>query len=326
MSLSDDLKLKLEQQTAARISKESPVNKLLHTIYLGDRTIQQLGQAPIANGIKLNNAAVEIGDPMLPLAKGDVLRRVDNINRNGGKALGSAQRTALERDGLANNRSNGLGDNGDPAPPNNPNNGTPLGNNPPPPASPPPFGCEPPSPQCRWLPQPTAPDGYGSHGSVVLDNDGLGLYLYCELGTTPPPDLGCDFNRKWKCVNGVCVQDASGVYASQAECQAALIPANFVGGQCAGVAYQVFISFVQLPSGVRTAPFTVSGGVGPITAITPWEAPNSPTGDPSTAGIRVTGAGGNADFGVNANFATAFQFESMVGSPNNCGDPPPKCP
>jgi len=192
MSLSDDLKLKLEQQKAARISKEAHVDKLLHTIYLGDRTIQQLGQKPIANGIKLNNAAVEIGDPMLPLAKGDVLRRVDNKNRNGGKALGSAQRTALERDGLANKRSNGLGDNGDIAPTNNPNDGAPKK---PPKGFDPPFGCEPPVQNCVWLNTAIAPDGYGSHGSVVLNNDGLELFLYCALGTTPPPDLGCDFNR-----------------------------------------------------------------------------------------------------------------------------------
>lgn len=225
MGLSDDLKLKLEQQTAARISKEALVDKLLHTIYLGDRTIQQLGQKPIANGIKLNNASVAIGDPMLPLAKGGVLRRVDNINRNGGKALGSAQRTALERDGLANNRTNGLGENGDIAPLNDPNIGTPLSNNPAPVGFDPPFGCEPPVQNCVWLNTPIAPNGYGSHGSVVLNNDGLELFLYCTLGTTPPPDLGCDFNRitKYKCVNGVCVQDANGVYASLAACNAALV-------------------------------------------------------------------------------------------------------
>jgi len=326
MSLSDDLKLKLEQQKAARISKESPVDKLLHTIYLGDRTIQQLGQKPIANGIKLNNAAVEIGDPMLPLAKGDVLRRVDNKNRNGGKALGSAQRTALERDGLANNRSNGLGDNGDPAPLNNPNNGTPKGKNPPPKGSNPPFGCEPPVQNCVWLNTAIAPNGYGSHGSVVLNNDGLELYLYCELGTTPPPDLGCDFNRKWKCVNGVCVQDANGVYASLAECQAALMPSDATGGMCAGVSYTAFFTYDVFQNNV----FQFNVNRNPLIVLTGSVISSrltTPSGSSVVYTIVHAGGTSNAQLATGLPVITVQNLNVEIeGSPNNCGNPPPSCP
>jgi hypothetical protein len=113
--------------------------------------------------------------------------------------------------------------------------------------APPPFppGCSPPSPECRWSPEMIPPVGYGSHGSVLLSS-GLELYLHCEFSTTPPPDLGCDFNRKWKCVDGACVQDANGAYATQAECQAACaLPApkwKCVDGVCVQDANGVYAS------------------------------------------------------------------------------------
>jgi hypothetical protein len=310
MSLSDDLKLKLEQQTAARISKEAPVKKLLHTIYLGDRTIQQLGQEPIDNGIKLNNASVAIGDPMLPLAKGDVLRRVDSINRNGGKALGSAQRTALERDGLANNRTNGLGENGNIAPINDPNIGTPLSNNPAPVGFDPPFGCEPPVQNCVWLNTAIAPNGYGSHGSVVLNNDGLELYLYCTLGTTPPPDLGCDFNRKWKCVNGVCVQDANGAYASQAECQAALVVPK---------AWRWNFTYYEPTTGCSASNFTpwISGSPIETDPSTVWTTTSVPH-PVCTSGNTVSLFKNGIFYSGNHNPISNISFEYVAYAPPSC--------
>jgi len=49
----------------------------------------------------------------------------------------------------------------------------------------------------------------------------------------------------WKCISGLCVPDANGVYTSQVACNAALIPPAFTGGQCVNQAYLVFADFLQ---------------------------------------------------------------------------------
>jgi len=97
----------------------------------------------------------------------------------------------------------------------------------------------------------------------------------------------------------------------------------FVGGQCDNVSYTVRISFVSLPSGVRTAPFTGFSLTGAIQSITPFNAPDSPNGDTSISGIRGIGKNGTpVFFASNGNFARDFQVEAILGSPNNCGDVP----
>jgi hypothetical protein len=58
----------------------------------------------------------------------------------------------------------------------------------------------------------------------------------CPFDETKPPRPACPvispvLITKWKCQDGICIQDPNGVYASQAECQAALIPPPFMGGQ-----------------------------------------------------------------------------------------------
>ena len=184
----------------ARDERRDSPKILRHTTYQGDRKIKPLCSEIIENGVVLNNQSIKIGDVMLPLAKGNVLRRVDNTN--GGALLGSAYRKALENDydPNGNRRNNALGRNGgdedpDPSNPNDPRNKPKL-----PPRFPPPFGCSPPPPQCIWTSDPNVPDGYQSYGSAVVNENGIELFLYCTAGTAVAPDLGCDFLRPNKYV------------------------------------------------------------------------------------------------------------------------------
>ena len=101
MSINDRLRDLLGTNQSDRLSKEKSQQDRTadpslprHTIYKGDRTIQQLGNQPIENGVILNNQSLAIGDVMLPLAKGNVLRIVDSTN--GGALLGTAYRDAVE--------------------------------------------------------------------------------------------------------------------------------------------------------------------------------------------------------------------------------------
>jgi hypothetical protein len=74
----------------------------------------------------------------------------------------------------------------------------------------------------------------------------------------------------WSCSGGVCSPDPSGTYLSQAECEAALIPPAFSGGQCAA-SYTVTINYTTtiLPAGTPVIPDTlVAPNVrGPISAV-----------------------------------------------------------
>lgn len=198
-------------------------NLLRHTLYQGDRTIQQLGQEPIENGVILNNQSLAIGDVMLPLAKGNVLRRVDNTN--GGALLGTAYRDALENDYDANGRRrkaplsrNGGNEPSDPNNPNKPNKRNPD-------RVPPPSGCTPPPPKCFWSKNPIAPKGFQNHGDAVVNQNGLPVYLHCMAGTNAPSNLNCSFldTQRWSCSGGVCSLNPTGIYTSQAQCQAALV-------------------------------------------------------------------------------------------------------
>lgn len=221
----DELRSLLSTNQSDRLKKEKAAqdrsndSKLpRHTVYQGDRKIQQLGQNVIDNGVIINNQSLSIGQVMLPLAKGNVLRRVDNTN--GGALLGTAYRDAVENDFDANGnrRETELGRNGgnEPSNPSNPNNPRKPSDR-----VPPPFGCVPPPSQCFWSSNPIAPDGFQSHGDAVVNENAQPVYLYCVPGTSVPANLGCDFLSKWACSGGVCSQSPSGIYNSQAECEAA---------------------------------------------------------------------------------------------------------
>jgi hypothetical protein len=209
---------RLAEEKARENRRDNP-KILRHTTYQGDRKIQQLGDDIIENAIVLNNQAVEIGGVMLPLAQGNVLRRVDNTN--GGALLGSAYRDVLANnfdangnlDNLALSR-NGVSKNPDPFSPNNPNNP-----NPDYPQFPPPFGCTPPPSRCFWTTNPVPPNGFQSHGSAVINENAVPLYLHCVAGTAVPLSLNCEFLKKWKCNNGICTLDDNGTFGTQAECE-----------------------------------------------------------------------------------------------------------
>jgi len=84
------------------------------------------------------------------------------------------------------------------------------------------------------------PTGTVARGVVDFETAGS-FVLCCGSATYPPSNLGCSGipTTKWSCVSGgTCVEDALGIYNSQAECQAALIPPQFSGGQCAGRLYE----------------------------------------------------------------------------------------
>ncbi len=245
----EELRSLLSTNQSDRLAKEKAAQDRIndpklprHTIYQGDRKIKQLGGEIIENGIVLNNQAIAIGDPVLPLAKGNILRRVDNTN--GGALLGTAYRDAVENDVDANgNRRylvlsrNGSNEPSDPLNPNplNPNPVNPSTH----PIFPPPFGCTPPPSTCFWTTNPMPPDGFQNYGSAVVNENAVPLYLHCTIGSAVPQNLNCSFldPQKWSCSAGVCLPNPNGIYNSLAQCQAALIPPPFTGGQCAKTYY-----------------------------------------------------------------------------------------
>jgi hypothetical protein len=268
----EELRSLLSTNQRDRLAKEKAAQDRIddpklprHTLYQGDRKIQQLGDGIIENGIVLNNQAIAIGDPVLPLAKGNVLRRVDNTN--GGALLGTAYRNAVENDFDANgNRRNLiLSRNGgnEPSDPLNPN---PVNPNPVNPSThpifPPPFGCTPPPSKCFWTTNPMPPDGFQNYGSAVVNENALPLYLHCIIGTSVPKNLNCSFldPQKWSCSAGVCSLDPNGIYSSKAQCEAALVrkitvSANFWASRfgCVNGSPETY-TFTLSPSAV--APFT----------------------------------------------------------------------
>ena len=329
------LKAQINANASRRIrdaADEISRSKILHTQYLGNRTVRQLGQEPVENAVILNNAANAIGDALMPLAKGSPLQRFDSTNQDDG--VGTAKRSLLERDAIANGQSTFSRGNGEETPANDPLKGTPRGRDPLPKDYPPPFGCVPlyPAKQCIWIPQSTSPSGYQSHGSAVINQDGLELFLHCQAGVIPPENLGCDFLSppvKWKCIDGICTQDPSGIYATQAECNAARIPANFSGGQCVGTNYSVgFTYYVYTPSGQLAA---IGGGSipGVIGAISSVSVTTFDAGFGLALAARAVGSNGNNDsppfyvipFAANPS-AWSYNIEGVTpsGSPDNCGD------
>jgi hypothetical protein len=209
---------RLAEEKARENRRDNP-KILRHTTYQGDRKIQQLGDEIIENGVVLNNQAVEIGDVMLPLAQGNVLRRVDNTN--GGELLGSAYRNAKEEDLDING--NQFSGSGIPTIPTGGGGG--IGNGGSggklPTKSPAPSGCEQPPSTCVWSPDPSPPLGWQSYGSVTLESGTLNLY--CLSGTAVPSDLNCEFLRRYSCSGGVCQINPLGIYSSKEDCEAALI-------------------------------------------------------------------------------------------------------
>lgn len=162
-------------------------------------------------------------------------------------------------------------------------------------------------------------------------------------------------NQRHRCQNGACIPDPSGPYANLAECEAALIPAPFNGGQCQCVLYSVYAAgYTQgsappaysgvPPSGAASSPScrvygpildtrTVTG-LGPSGYFFNHQiycrGMLSPGGfDPvcteSPVWRSFAGGSGGSSENLDARYAiTAIVRED--GNPDNCGNPPPKCP
>lgn len=289
----DSLRLLLSTNQSNRLKKEKEAQDRIddpklprHTIYQGDRDIQQLGQDTIENGVIINNQSLAIGDVMLPLAKGNVLRRVDNTN--GGALLGSAYRDALENDYDANGnlRSKPLSRNGgnEPSDPNSPNKPRKPTDR-----VPPPSGCVPPPKECFWSSNPVPPQGFQNYGDAVINENGDAVYLHCKSGATVPANLGCDFldTPKFSCSGGVCSPDPNGSYTSLAQCEAALVRSYYVEIQ--GVYLDNFGVFQS--GGVDAKTVSQAG----LTLETDGIAGYALTGEPAywykIGGARFTAAG-----------------------------------
>jgi hypothetical protein len=319
----------------ARDERRDNPKILRHTTYQGDRKIQQLGEDIIENGVVLSNQSLAIGDVMLPLAKGNVLRRVDNTN--GGALLGSAYRKAVENDRDANGNRRDLSRKGgdedpDPSSPNDPRNKPKL-----PPSFPPPFGCSPPPPQCIWSSDPNVPQGFQSYGSAVVNENGLELFLYCTAGTAVPPDLGCDFLKpptRWRCSGGTCAPDANGGYSTLVECEAALIPPVFNGGQCDGIPYTATIIYDRFIGAAPTNPVltgrftTVVGVIGKVVYITGLASPSDGvkiviSHTDGTVQTEVGSVSWSDNSTISIVSATLVRTDSL---PDTCGNIPSSCP
>ena len=329
---SDRLIKEKSQQT-----RIADTNLLRHTVYKGDRTIQQLGQEPIENGVILSNQSLAIGDVMLPLAKGNVLRRVDNTN--GGALLGTAYRDALENDYDANGnrRSSSLSRNGgnEPNNPNNPNKPKPKSDR-----VPPPFGCTPPPPKCFWSRNPIAPRGFQSHGSAVVNENGIPVYLHCASGVNAPSNLNCSFldPQRWSCSGGVCSPNPSGVYTSQTQCEAALIPPSFMGGQCVVIYTVRYILYQTNMAGVESLAFSgeetqnIQGAIGAarvlLIGLTPSNGYEQVKWQIQSNGgyFQLASKAGGGGLGVTSARVETIFVSRLDGHPDNCGNLPSTCP
>lgn len=175
----------------------------------------------------------------------------------------------------------------------------------------------------------------------------------CPFDETKPERPACPPRvepiLKWSCSGGVCSPDANGIYNSQAECEAALIPPPFTGGQCLGVAYavQFLVTFSSSPS---LYGLYIAGGNTPLQetqytdlqmTIFTGQFETTTTGISSIGFVRRQANGAfvtingidNNTFTPNQNFNTSVSTSIQIvrvlrkdGLPDNCGDLPSTCP
>ena len=192
------------------------------------------------------------------------------------------------------------------------------------------------------------PEGTVARGVVDFETAGS-FVLCCGAATYPPSNLGCSSLTKWSCVSGgTCVEDALGTYNSLAECEAALVPPSFTGGQCLTLyrlvfrAEVIYSDFSWTPVGTfvdrnaRGVGAQLNGFPGALTNIgTPYD---SGTGGgsgwifnvtSSTAGVFVA----TTDFlGIGSTSSVRYGLPVLIsvtrddGNPDNCGNAPPSCP
>jgi hypothetical protein len=152
---------------------------------------------------------------------------------------------------------------------------------------------------------------------------------------------------KWSCVSGgTCIENVLGTYNSLAECQAALVPANFTGGQCEGILYNVEVRgrvvrrSAEEPNGLtfnqvifsgqppNDNPYIFASLAGKITSVTATVT----NGSCSVFVLYNNGAQQAEWFLGNFGYPDARFLDFRVaivrvdGNPDNCGNPPPRCP
>jgi hypothetical protein len=173
----------------------------------------------------------------------------------------------------------------------------------------------------------------------------------CPFNETKPPRPVCPVKPKpvpvdkWSCSGGVCSPDANGIYNSQAECEAALVPPLFTGGQCAGTLYTIVWRWRQFqtsdgaliydsqasfyPTGITSDAFGKLDNFEIVNGQVLAGSSNPQNGfflgyvGDSTPKFH-TGASGSFRFGTG--ITNEITIQSISGSPDNCGDLPSTCP
>ena len=159
----------------------------------------------------------------------------------------------------------------------------------------------------------TMPVGVNTVRYRVTLNGNTSNYKYVDI-----------LDYKWKCVDGVCIQDDTGIYNTQAECEAALIPANFIGGQCVGTIYTVNWSHYGNYSGSINGLNSFNTVTGPIEAVyQEWRIVGTDAVS-ETVIVTPTETVRIAAFatipGYEGGWAISFNVTSITGTPDNCGN------
>ena len=163
----------------------------------------------------------------------------------------------------------------------------------------------------------------------------------CPFDETKPSRPACPPQlptTKWKCQDGVCVEDVNGVYTSQAQCQAALIPPSFTGGQCV-VLYTVrYILYQTNMSGVESLAFSgeetqnVQGAIGSarvlLITLTPSNGYEQVRWQIQSNGgyFELAAKAGGGGLGLLAGRVEILSVVRVDGLPDNCGNLPSTCP
>ena len=177
------------------------------------------------------------------------------------------------------------------------------------------------------------PAGMVARGIVDFETSGS-FVLCCSATTFPPNNLGCSSLTKWSCVGGTCVEDVLGTYNSQAECEAALVPPTFTGGQCVGGSYYVQVQGVRTSDGSTFTSWNSGSG-------SPTGSPNGLTNLGPISGLNWSNSGSQTIWrvqtnGVDSPFLNGFLFFNSTSLSiiqvirtdgiDNCGNPPSSCP
>lgn len=203
-----------------------------------------------------------------------------------------------------------------------------------------------PTSNCQWISVTQAqaegatgcPTGTTFTGFAELPSGTFRALCCAPAGETAPvAGDGCNWQlARWKCLNGVCIEDysESSPYATKSECEAALIPANFTGGQCVCAHYRVNCSWNVIDLGGSPIATTTQLAVwGPVTEI------SLVMNNSISYGVRITARGGVSAGACGAPGQFTTDYRTGSGATNlrdivitrldgidNCGNLPATCP